>query len=702
MNSRLLNIFIIGSLLLLFTTVRAQNPEIEKLYKNLFDNRYSKPDTALYFGNLLLKKTTSEKPDTIITFVYEMMGDAAWYKESYFLSMGYYQKAYDNALKTKDLKNQNRNMLNIGYLEMEIGKYDDAIKHLIKVSEAAFKSKKIRLLYTATGYIASTYTRMGDNHKAIRYHKESIEIAIKNNFGEESLANCYNNIANNYSNMGQLDTAMYYYDLAYKMNMSVNDLGGAGGNLVNIANCHIKMNRLENAFTELTKAKKMFKKEGIENSHVFDFVFGNYYVAKKDYKNARSSFLDAYNKASKSGSKAALSEVVYKLKDVSLLGNDYKNAFKYIEEYHELLDSMDNIVNRRDAANLEAQFQNEKKTSEIKFLNKEQKLKDAQLSKQKTIQVLVSVVAIVLLLLLVVGGYAYKNIRKSRALIQMQKAKVDEANEELHQQNEEIAAQRDEIETQKKIVDEKNSEIVDSIRYAERIQKTILPDKGKVDSVFSENFILFKPKDIVSGDFYWACETEDSFYLAICDSTGHGVPGAFMSLLNVGFLSEAINEKKIRLPGEVFNYVRESLINSISKDGQQDGFDGILLCLDSKSKTITYAASNNAPLIVSGNTINYLPCDKMPVGKGVSGRSFNTYAMEVKKGDSIYLFTDGYADQFGGPKGKKFKYKPLEEILLTNTNLPMDLQHEILDNKFADWKGYLEQVDDVCIVGIRI
>ncbi|HEY1039341.1 MAG TPA: SpoIIE family protein phosphatase, partial [Bacteroidia bacterium] len=251
-------------------------------------------------------------------------------------------------------------------------------------------------------------------------------------------------------------------------------------------------------------------------------------------------------------------------------------------------------------------------------------------------------------------------------------------------------------------IEEKQKEILDSIRYAKRIQDTLLANKEVIISHFSDSFIFFRPKDIVSGDFYWTLQKENSFYLAVCDSTGHGVPGAFMSLLNINFMNEAINEKNIREPNKVFDYVRDKLIESIGKDGQKDGFDGILLCINTDTGSITYAAANNAPVLISGEVLEELGADRMPVGKGERQADFTLFELERKSGDVLYLYTDGYADQFGGPKGKKFKYKPLNDMLLASGSLSFQKQADLLGNTFDQWKGSLEQVDDVCIIGIKI
>ena len=257
-------------------------------------------------------------------------------------------------------------------------------------------------------------------------------------------------------------------------------------------------------------------------------------------------------------------------------------------------------------------------------------------------------------------------------------------------------------------MEEHQKEILDSINYAQRIQRALLASTNLLNKNLPEHFVLFDPKDIVSGDFYWATEFNNSFYLAVCDSTGHGVPGAFMSLLNMGFLSEAVKEKNILEPNKILDYVRNRLIESIGNDGQQDGMDAVLVRIDytmlhhNGIPQYTYAAANNAPLLISDNTILELPKDKMPVGKGEKTENFKLHCLNLKAGDVLYIYTDGYADQFGRPKGKKFKYKQLNELLLSICHNDIETQKDMLQNNFLTWRGNLEQVDDVCIVGIRL
>lgn len=259
-----------------------------------------------------------------------------------------------------------------------------------------------------------------------------------------------------------------------------------------------------------------------------------------------------------------------------------------------------------------------------------------------------------------------------------------------------------EVVEQKNIIEEKQKEIIDSILYAKRIQNATLAHETYLKKYLPDHFVLFKPKDHISGDFYWATKKDGRFWLAVCDSTGHGVPGAFMSLLNIAFLNEAITEKNMTEPHEVLNHARKRLIQNISKDGNKDGMDGILFCIDINTNSYSYSAAHNCPVVIKNNIVIEYDADKMPIGQWIHQDSFNTHKLELSKGDMIYFYTDGFADQFGGPNGKKFKYKKLNELLLQLHKQPLSEQKSKLNQAFIDWKSDLEQIDDVCVLGIRI
>jgi serine phosphatase RsbU (regulator of sigma subunit) len=271
-----------------------------------------------------------------------------------------------------------------------------------------------------------------------------------------------------------------------------------------------------------------------------------------------------------------------------------------------------------------------------------------------------------------------------------------------HTLEDKVTERTAEVVEQKNIIEEKQKEIIDSILYAKRIQNAILAHDTYLQKHLPQHFVLFKPKDHISGDFYWATKKDGRFYLAVCDSTGHGVPGAFMSLLNIAFLNEAITEKNMVEPHQILNHARKRLIQNISKDGNKDGMDGILMCIDTNTNTYSYSAAHNCPLIIKNNEFVEYDADKMPIGQWIHEDTFTTHKFDVSPGDMIYLYTDGYADQFGGPKGKKFKYKQLNDLLMELHQKPMSEQKTKLTEAFYDWKGDLEQIDDVCVFGIRV
>lgn len=273
-------------------------------------------------------------------------------------------------------------------------------------------------------------------------------------------------------------------------------------------------------------------------------------------------------------------------------------------------------------------------------------------------------------------------------------------------------------------ITQKNKDITDSIHYAKRIQQAILPPGELVRECFADSFIYYQPKDIVAGDFYWMekvlssenlvlrdgqhadprTQTSELIFFAVADCTGHGVPGAMVSVVCSNALGKAVKELGVRKPSLVLDKAVELLEEYFSKSPEDvnDGMDLALCCLDKKTRTLEYAGANNGLyLIRNGLLIEYKP-DKQPVGRHYSRKAFTNHTIALEPGDCIYIFSDGIADQFGGPKGKKFKYSQLKELLLKNHALPMQEQERLLAETFVRWKGGLEQVDDVCVMGVRM
>jgi serine phosphatase RsbU (regulator of sigma subunit) len=271
----------------------------------------------------------------------------------------------------------------------------------------------------------------------------------------------------------------------------------------------------------------------------------------------------------------------------------------------------------------------------------------------------------------------------------------------------EIILQKDEISLQKHLVEEKHKEITDSINYAERIQRSLLASKNLLDENLKDYFIFFQPKDVVSGDFYWAFKLENNhFCFVTADSTGHGVPGAIMSILNINALKDAVN-LRLTNPSDILNKSRETIINILANDGSsqggKDGMDCSALCFDFENQILYMSLANNPVWVIRNKELIEFKPDKMPVGKHDKDTdSFSLHTFPIQKGDLIYTITDGYSDQFGGSNNKKFNSKKLKELLLQQTDLSMQKQKENLKYNFENWKGNQEQIDDVTVIGIKI
>jgi serine phosphatase RsbU (regulator of sigma subunit) len=256
-------------------------------------------------------------------------------------------------------------------------------------------------------------------------------------------------------------------------------------------------------------------------------------------------------------------------------------------------------------------------------------------------------------------------------------------------------------------IEDQNKSILDSITYARRIQSALLGSRSLFHSHFRDSFVLYRPKDIVSGDFWWCAEQDNKFWFAVADCTGHGVPGAFMSLLNINLLNRALNENSCITPAEVLNETRLQVIRSLNHDDQEtsrDGMDVVLCAYDPARRELQFACANNALVHVRAGVMNMHGPDKFHVGlsHGTELPGFTHRMLYLEPGDAVYLSTDGFADQFGGEKGKKLKQKRLRALFRENAGLSAERQEQLFSETFDTWKGELEQVDDVLVMGIRI
>jgi len=270
---------------------------------------------------------------------------------------------------------------------------------------------------------------------------------------------------------------------------------------------------------------------------------------------------------------------------------------------------------------------------------------------------------------------------------------------------------------------EQKKDLEDSIHYAQRIQNAILPPNQLRESILPNSFVLYKPKDIVSGDFYWMDEKDNKTLFSVVDCTGHGVPGAFMSIVGYNGLNRAVGDHNKTTPGEILDDLNDSVTGTLRQQEDQnavkDGMDLALCSIDLKSRILQYAGANNPLYVIRSckephiegreititndeyNLFEY-KADKQPIGSYLEHSKFTTHTIQLLKDDAVYIFSDGFADQFGGERGKKFKYKPFKQLLLNNQQKPLNIQQDLLDEAIEKWRGELEQIDDICIIGMRV
>ena len=651
-----------------------------------FSSLYAQNTKTIDSLELLLR---SSHHDTAKVF-YLLCLSSEWMDADKNKSMEFSQKAID--LSSKNLPSPSEYLdkryltalligyNNIGFSYKRVGNYSEAIENYFKAFETAEKlNDQLRIAQVGSN-LGALFKSSGEPDKSLEYFKKALK-AAESAEHDGLIGHINSSIGGYYSNKMDTASAMSYFNKAKLIHKRNNNKQGLSIVLNNIGYMYQLMQDHQNSLLYYHESLSLIDDR---NGSDAGLAYNNIARAHLNLKRYDSClyFLDLVNRINNKlnypDMKGSTELLYFKLFKAKL---NFKEALEHYEAYKIIYDSLNNSGIREKLAKTEIRHEFEKKEAVIKA---EQEKQNAIAHEENKKQKIISIsIGIALILVLLFFGIVYKNYREKKKL----SAQLEITNSEIIKQ--------------KELVEEKQKEIVDSINYAQKIQRTLLANHEFVNQTIPDSFVMFQPKDIVSGDFYWATKNEDRFYLAVCDSTGHGVPGAFMSLLNISFLNEAINEKNIKEPGKVLDFVRQRLIENISQEGRKDGMDATLICIEDKG-SITYAGANNAPISFHKGALQTYLADKMPVGLGEKSDPFSTHPLNLQKGDMLYLYTDGFADQFGGPKGKKFKYKQLNELLGQISTLSIKVQQNIMETKFNEWKGELEQVDDVCVLGIRI
>lgn len=564
----------------------------------------------------------------------------------------------------------------LGGLNLTIGDHTHALEADISALNAARKLNdgvKIGAMYNNIGLV---YERMGDNDAAL----ENLEIAL-GYFQKENylpyLANCYLNIGVVYQAIGTMDEALDYFRKADSLYVIQEDMGGRGTVMNDVGLVHLDMGRPDSAKHYFQMSFAMHASLGeFDGMSVAANNVGDCFLAMHQYDSAFISFRNGYIFGDSLDAFDLQYDGLFGMSKAKAGLREYEAAYSFLQQALAFNDSMNTEESTQKYADLRAGYDRDFKEQQL-FI---QKLETEKANKEKTLLTIIlfsSGVFVIVLVLVFINRYKIKQ----------------RANVLLCLKNEQI--------------EERNKNITDSITYARLIQEGLLPDQGEIQTQLGENFILYLPKDIVSGDFYWTASVDGYTFLAVADCTGHGVPGGFMSVLGSSLLNEIILEQKVIEPAEVLDKMRNKIIRSLKQEenirSNKDGMDIVLVRFELASDSVCFAGAYNPLWLCRGGVIREFSTDKQPVGLHVGEHlPFASLTLTTQQGDMLYLFTDGLADQFGGPQGKKFKYKQLREVLEKNSTLLADQQKSELNKLFHEWKGELEQVDDVLVVGIRI
>lgn len=645
----------------------------------------------------------------------ELIGRAYQYMGWYYQDRAVYTKANVNFFKSLAFLRKAKNNQgiadaygNIGNAYFDMGEYQKSLDFQLlslKENENILKRKpRGRKLHNAQlgevialHNIGAIYNAIGMHEKALEYERRSLPFEIKtgNTRGE---AISYTMLATLFKDIGKIDSAEYYFKKALNLTSATKDRDNYAVALqgyASIKNSSLTLKEKGTMLKESLRIRRELKDVNGEGQVLLDICESQFNHLSKD---SLSKLFQSINTILESTAELEfLKERYYKLysKYASRIG-DYNNAYFSLENFVELKELSEEKKRAQDliAGDIKQQLQNKNFNDSIQFAN-DFAIERADYHKELSEIQNVVYLSVIGFIIVAVSLFIFIN-----------------SNRRKRKMNDILSEKNELIQEQKAIVDEKNQSISDSISYAQRLQRAILPTTEEFNNYFPDSFLYFRPKDIVSGDFYWFEVKGDVVFVAVADCTGHGVPGAMMSVVCSDALSRAINEFKLSQPNQILDKTRELVIHKFEKSSEtvSDGMDISLVAMDIKTNMLTYAGANNPLCIIRENkksseekySLIELKGDKQPIGRYAHIKPFTQHYFNLEKGDVMYLFSDGFADQFGGASGKKFKYLPFKRELIEMQGLSMQEQRNRIETLFVNWKGNLEQIDDICVMGIKM
>jgi serine phosphatase RsbU (regulator of sigma subunit) len=601
-------------------------------------------------------------------------------------------------------------MQNIEWIYRNKGMLAKAYGYLDTISALSNQTGNIWLKWQSQYYLADLYQLMEDNETAKNIYYKCYRIAKNGNHFAGQIVSL-TDISKMYSKMNMLDSALYFNQLAEQLNsFSIkdtllyawiyNDLGGI----------YEKKKDFAKALSIYLKVLEIREKNNWNQT--VEIPYG--YIATNSCLARVYLELKQYDKAFEFVNKS-LSSFQY-IKYPEILRDDYLTlskiyeyrnqpilALEYYKKYMAERDKIQADQNQRKIQLLEIEKIENQKKQEIESLNIRNELKETKLRQQK--YVLYSVLAVLILTLILVF-VIFKNYRqksKVNYLLKLNEQELLSKNKRLQQLNEEVNAQNEEIKKHRDLLAEQKDKITDSIVFASLIQHALLPDTRIIENHFSDYFLYYNPKDIVSGDFYWFKQIENFVYIVIADGTGHGVPGAFMSTLGISLLNEVFGKNEIKSPEIVLEELRERVLNSMQQNATSNGMDMALCLINMETNVLSYAGANIPLYHVKDKELLIYKADRMPIGDYPKAKQkFNLNQIQLNKGDMLYIFTDGYISQLGGNNYLKYSAKRLQNVLFEIQESDLNNQKQIIEKSYKEWLGNHEQVDDILGLGIRI
>jgi serine phosphatase RsbU (regulator of sigma subunit) len=644
-------------------------------------------DTALYYADRAKKLALQLNYKSGVALSCLNVGTAHLGLAGYLNATENFAQARDTALVTKDTVNLAKAYAGLGNSFSEQGNYPEATVNYLSALKLAEMIKDPGLTGRLYNNLGLTYQKQGSYDDALKNYEASLRIKVQQG-DKQGMSKAYNNIGLLHTEKENFPEALRYYNMSLQLKRELNDQVGIGMSYNNIGDVQFAQGQYDSALNNFQLAYEIREKAGDKRGVAASK--GNIaktYLVLHQPALAKIWVTESLEAGRLLGNKEIIRNSYFTLSQVDSALGDFSSGYRNYKQYILYRDSMVNEANTKKTVQAQMQYEYDKQEAVlVEKQEKERLVAEEKNRKQKLISYFVGAG---LLLAIIFALFILRSLSTTRKQKKM------------------IELKEEETRIQKHVIEEKHREITDSINYAERIQRSFLATDNILTESLKDYFVLFQPKDVVSGDFYWASNLRNGNFGVMCaDSTGHGVPGAIMSILNISSLELAVKEQ-IDQPAEILNYTRNAIISRLRNDGSaeggKDGMDGALVVINESRTKLTYAAANNPVWIIRSGEIIELKPDKMPVGKHLNDHiAFSQAELELFKGDMIYLLTDGLPDQFGGPKGKKYKYGQLKEKLLSICSLEMHEQMELLLKDFSEWKGDLEQIDDVTLMGIRV